>query len=35
MADECMKRIKKYRLLQEQINKLLDQANKNAPWNEA
>lgn len=34
IADECIRRIKKYRLLEEKIKKLIDQANKNAPWNE-
>ena len=33
VAQECMNRIERYRLLQEKIRKLLDQAIKDAPWN--
>jgi len=32
IAKECVSRIEKYRLLQEKIRKLLDQAIKEAPW---
>ena len=35
VAEECMKRIKKYRVLQGKIRKLLDQAIKDAPWHDS
>jgi len=34
MAAECEKRIKNFRLLEEKIKKIIDDANENAPWNE-
>ncbi len=34
MADECMKRIKNYRLLEDKIREIIDEATKNAPWND-
>ena len=34
MADECMKRIKNYRLLENKIREIIDEATKNAPWND-
>ena len=33
-AEECRRRIKNYRRLQDQLAKLLDEAIKTAPWNE-
>jgi len=31
-AQECMKRIKRYHVLEKEIQKLLEQSIKNAPW---
>jgi hypothetical protein len=35
VAEECIKRIKKYRILQEKIKKLLAQATQDAPWHDS
>ena len=34
VADECEKRIKNYRALEEKIKKIIEKANEEAPWNE-
>ena len=33
VAEECVKRIKNYRRLEKKITKIIEEANKNAPWN--